>query len=97
MIKLKKGTHCGRSFFIIKFEIENFKQCPTIVHPVSVNDSSGEVVIIRPFITDDFMHGSFARLPTGFIKELTERLLALGYSAVLYDVSNKPPGTTEHE
>jgi len=73
------------------------KQCPTISVPVSINGGMGEAIVIRPFVTKDFMTGSFAQLPKWLIDEMTEKLLALGYSAVLYDISNKPPGTTEWE
>ncbi len=77
--------------------INKMKQCPTIVHPTTINNQSGETIIIRPFVTENFMTGDFARLPVDFMKELTNKLLNLGYSGVLFDVSKKPPGTTEHE
>ena len=48
--------------------------------------------------TRRFMPARFDRLPTRFLREVTDRLLALdGVEAVYYDVTHKPPGTVEWE
>lgn len=80
-----------------KSYLYNIKQCPTISVPLRVNHGVGESIVVRPFVTKDFMTGSFARLPGELVNDISDKILGLGYSAVFYDVSNKPPGTTEWE
>lgn len=72
-------------------------QMPTVLVPLS-SDGSSESVVLRPITTDDFMTARFDRLPTAFLQEVTEAILALdGIEAVFYDVTHKPPGTVEWE
>lgn len=72
-------------------------QMPTVLVPLS-SDGKAESVVLRPITTDDFMTARFDRLPTAFLSEVTEAILALeGIEAVYYDVTHKPPGTVEWE
>jgi GMP synthase PP-ATPase subunit len=44
------------------------------------------------------MTARFDRLPTAFLREVTEAILGReGVEAVYYDVTHKPPGTVEWE
>lgn len=59
-------------------------------------------VVIRPFISNDFMTGLPALpgrdLPLEVVKSILENLQSLpGISRVLYDLTSKPPATTEWE
>ncbi|GFS20966.1 GMP synthase [glutamine-hydrolyzing]-like [Elysia marginata] len=64
--------------------------------------SSQRSIVIRTFITNDFMTGIPAvpgkHLPTKVLDEMVENILQVpGISRVLYDLTAKPPGTTEWE
>ncbi|KAI0212516.1 GMP synthase [glutamine-hydrolyzing] [Lamellibrachia satsuma] len=59
-------------------------------------------VVLRPFVTSDFMTGVAAQpgkhLPEQVVMQMaTETAQVPGISRVLYDVTSKPPGTTEWE
>lgn len=59
-------------------------------------------VVLRPFITNDFMTGLAARpgqdLPEEVVMEMADEVKKVsGISRVLYDLTSKPPGTTEWE
>ena len=72
-------------------------QMPTVLVPLSC-DGKAESIVLRPITTDDFMTARFYRLPTVFLREVTEEILGLeGVEAVYYDVTHKPPGTVEWE
>lgn len=72
-------------------------QMPTVLVPLSC-DGKAESIVLRPITTDDFMTARFHRLPTVFLREVTEEILGLeGVEAVYYDVTHKPPGTVEWE
>ncbi|MDD9953566.1 MAG: glutamine-hydrolyzing GMP synthase [Candidatus Woesearchaeota archaeon] len=71
-----------------------FAQVPVILLP---NNS----LVLRPFITNDFMTGRAAilgeELPWGVLRNIVKELAALNITSVLYDLTSKPPGTTEWE
>ena len=86
-------------------------QMPVILCPVSFDKAGMRSIAIRPFFTPDFMTG-LAALPNlkAYNKrqakalndayyEIAKRLPSEveGISAVMIDVTNKPPGTTEWE
>ena len=57
------------------------------------------VVALRAVETVDFMTARWARLPDGFLQEVSERIMneVAGVSRVVYDISSKPPATIEWE
>lgn len=67
--------------------------------PVSYQHS----IVVRPFITSDFMTGVPAvpgkDIPEATVLEMARRVEAnvVGVSRVLLDLTSKPPGTTEWE
>jgi len=72
-------------------------QMPVVLLPVS---SSGEkeCVVIRPLESSDVMTARFYRMPKKCVREIADRILALGsIEYVFYDITNKPPGTFEWE
>jgi len=72
------------------------------IDPVSRRPFCQRSVVIRPFLTNDFMTGVAAQpgkdLPVKVLADMVAKLTAVpGISRVLYDLTSKPPGTTEWE
>jgi len=66
------------------------------------NPSCQRSVVIRPFVTNDFMTGTPAipgkHLPVEVVTMMCQKVEKVpGISRVLYDLTSKPPGTTEWE
>ncbi|HPU94916.1 MAG TPA: glutamine-hydrolyzing GMP synthase, partial [Candidatus Gracilibacteria bacterium] len=73
-------------------------QFPTVLIPVSVNDKAGETIVLRPVESEEAMTANFYKMKWELLEELVEKLVALnGVSAVMYDITNKPPATIEWE
>lgn len=76
----------------------HFDRDPTIRTP-----SCHRSIVLRPFITNDFMTGVPATpgsiiLPIHILENMVKEIFKLdGISRVLYDLTPKPPGTTEWE
>ena len=72
-------------------------QMPTVLVPLT-SDGKKECIVLRPVITRDFMTARFAEIPFPDLKELTDKIMAVGnIDAVFYDITHKPPGTIEWE
>ncbi|KAH8263470.1 hypothetical protein KR044_009316 [Drosophila immigrans] len=71
--------------------------------PINRTPSCRRSVVLRPFITNDFMTGVPAvpgsvQLPLQVLNQIVRDISKLdGISRVLYDLTAKPPGTTEWE
>ncbi|XP_076039553.1 GMP synthase burgundy isoform X2 [Oratosquilla oratoria] len=70
--------------------------------PVTRLPSCQRSVVIRPFISQDFMTGVPAQpgkhIPVELVSKMVAEILGVsGISRVLYDLTSKPPGTTEWE
>ncbi len=57
------------------------------------------VIALRAVVTTDFMTANWAELPHDLIARISNRIVneLAGVSRVVYDVTNKPPGTIEWE
>ena len=57
------------------------------------------VIALRAVVTSDFMTANWAELPHDLIARVSNRIVneLAGVSRVVYDVTNKPPGTIEWE
>ncbi len=76
---------------------DRIAQMPVVLVPVS-SDGTRESVVLRPLCTEDFMTASFAEIPLGVAEKIARSILDLGkVDMVFYDVTHKPPGTTEWE
>lgn len=87
----------------------SISQMPVILIPLHFDrdqalriPSCQRSVVLRPFCTQDFMTGVPAvpgkQLPIDVVQRMvTEVLQVPGISRVLYDLTSKPPGTTEWE
>uniref|UniRef100_A0A1A9X0R6 GMP synthase (glutamine-hydrolyzing) n=1 Tax=Glossina brevipalpis TaxID=37001 RepID=A0A1A9X0R6_9MUSC len=71
--------------------------------PTNRTPSCSRSIVLRPFITSDFMTGVPAMpgsddLPLHVLRNMVQEISKLdGISRVLYDLTSKPPGTTEWE
>ncbi|KAK7873744.1 hypothetical protein R5R35_013275 [Gryllus longicercus] len=84
-------------------------QMPVVLIPIHFDrdqvsriPSCQRSVVLRPFITHDFMTGVPAvpgrDIPVDVVSRMVSEVLAVpGVSRVLYDLTTKPPGTTEWE
>lgn len=89
--------------------LEKISQMPVVLLPIQFDrdslcrsDPFLRSVVLRPFITQDFMTGRPAvpnhHLPLTVINKMVEEIMSVpGISRVLYDLTSKPPGTTEWE
>ena len=83
--------------FIVKNELNRkIWQLPTVLVPLHFNSVKKEAVVLRPVCSDEAMTANFYKMNRKLLVELTA-LLAPHVSAVLYDITNKPPGTIEWE
>lgn len=77
-------------------------QVPVVLVPVSVDKEGSRCIVIRTFITNDFMTGVPAvpgiDIEEEVVQQMVDRVEQVpGISRVLYDLTAKPPGTTEWE
>lgn len=86
---------------VMKFAEENgimrgVWQFPVVLLPISINGAKCEAVVLRPICSDEAMTANFYKMASELLKNLTRKLVP-HVSAVLYDITNKPPGTIEWE
>jgi GMP synthase (glutamine-hydrolysing) len=72
-------------------------QFPVVLIPIT-NKTGKESIVLRPVNTRDAMTLNFYQMQNSLLKKITREILATGkVSYVFYDITNKPPGTTEWE
>lgn len=82
---------------------KTISQVPVVLFPVPFGVTGNRSIGIRTIITKDFMTGIPAlpgrELPVAVLQEMVDRILTEvpGISRVAYDLTSKPPGTTEWE
>lgn len=83
--------------------VKKISQLPVILAPISFSATGLRSIVLRPFITNDFMTGRAAvpgqDFPEDLLNEISEEVTKgnCKVSKVLYDLTSKPPGTTEWE
>jgi GMP synthase (glutamine-hydrolysing) len=82
--------------------LEKLSQVPVVLFPVDFGKKGAHSIGIRTFITNDFMTGKPAvpgeNIPKAALTEIYEKVSAIpGIAKVVYDLTAKPPGTTEWE
>ena len=88
---------------LLKYDlIRSLSQVPVISFPVHFGEPGKRSIGIRTFITNDFMTGVPAtpgkEMPLEALNKIVEQVLAIpGIARVAYDLTSKPPGTTEWE
>ncbi|MBL8028658.1 MAG: glutamine-hydrolyzing GMP synthase [Fibrobacteres bacterium] len=72
-------------------------QMPVVLLPVG-NGSEKDSLVLRPVSSSEAMTADFFKIPEKALTSLAEKLIVLpGLSAVMYDLTNKPPATIEWE
>ncbi|XP_055947630.1 GMP synthase [glutamine-hydrolyzing]-like isoform X2 [Argiope bruennichi] len=106
---LRQVDHVAHNVLQSSGYMGSISQMPIVLIPihfdrdvVSRNPSCQRSAVIRTFITHDFMTGIPATpnkdLPLEVIHKMAEDMLNVpGISRILYDLTPKPPGTTEWE
>ncbi|CAJ1008456.1 Glutamine amidotransferase class-I/Peptidase C26/NAD synthase [Leishmania naiffi] len=83
--------------------VRSLSQVPIVLIPVGFDKAGCYSVIVRTFLTNDFMTGipatpGSAFMPLTVLKEIVSEVEKLEFvSRVMYDLTAKPPGTTEWE
>ncbi|RZF38466.1 hypothetical protein LSTR_LSTR011956 [Laodelphax striatellus] len=89
--------------------MQSVTQMPVVLLPIHFDrdaatrtPSCQHSIVLRPFITNDFMTGTPAIPGKDIPVEIVEKMMTevgnlQGISRVLYDLTTKPPGTTEWE
>ncbi len=101
--QLRKADHLVNEALAKHGLLRTLSQVPVILAPLPFDTKGNRSVVLRPFITNDFMTGLPAvpgqDLPEAALYELVAEILATvpKISRVLYDLTSKPPGTTEWE
>lgn len=105
----RQADHVAHSVLRNHGILSQISQMPIVLIPVHFDrdpidhiPSCQRSVVIRTFITNDFMTGVPAtpgkHIPVEILNEMVESLQDVqGISRVLYDLTAKPPGTTEWE
>eukprot|EP00306_Pavlova_sp_CCMP459_P019636 CAMPEP_0185197280 /NCGR_PEP_ID=MMETSP1140-20130426/39993_1 /TAXON_ID=298111 /ORGANISM="Pavlova sp., Strain CCMP459" /LENGTH=648 /DNA_ID=CAMNT_0027764387 /DNA_START=35 /DNA_END=1981 /DNA_ORIENTATION=- len=93
-------TQCLRKHDLMR----KLAQVPVVLFPCSFGEPGSHSIGIRTFITNDFMTGTPAipgkSLPLAAVHDMAKRLMSgevKGLSRIAYDLTPKPPGTTEWE
>lgn len=83
--------------------VRKLSQVPVVLIPIDMESCTKRSVVIRTFISNDFMTGVPATpgseyMPLSALNEMVSSLHKLPFlSRVMYDLTAKPPGTTEWE
>jgi len=73
-------------------------QCPTVLVPVRVGERPGELLVLRPVLSERAMTAMPFEFPEALCKELLAEVTAVdGICSVALDLTPKPPGTIEWE
>jgi GMP synthase (glutamine-hydrolysing) len=73
-------------------------QCPTVLVPLRLGDPPGEMIVLRPVISERAMTARPYPLPEVVLNDLRKEILGLpGVSGLALDITSKPPGTIEWE
>ena len=77
--------------------IKKIWQFPVVLLPVT-NNGKDETIVLRPVDSQEAMTASFSEISFELLSEITQELITIsGISCVLFDITNKPPGTIEWE
>lgn len=75
--------------------MQDIWQMPVVLLPLAKNGKP--VVLVRPIHSSEAMTASCAKLPDALLTDVWNKLQALGFGALWYDLTHKPPGTIEWE
>lgn len=90
--------------FIKKKKIDReIWQFPVVLLPISLQYEKlklpgGGTILLRPVSSQEAMTANFYKMRWNLLYELTQKLQKIpGVSGIIYDITNKPPGTIEWE
>jgi GMP synthase (glutamine-hydrolysing) len=73
-------------------------QCPTVMVPLQLEGSEGEMIVLRPVRSQRAMTATPVEFPPAMISDLRNGILGLaGVGSLVLDLTSKPPGTIEWE
>ncbi|CAG0881898.1 unnamed protein product [Cyprideis torosa] len=106
---LRQADHLANQVLVKHNMYTALAQMPVILVPIHFDrdalakePSCQRSIILRPFITNDFMTGIAAvpgkHIPLDVVQEMVAAIQSVpNISRVMYDMTSKPPGTTEWE
>jgi len=95
---LKNADAIVNNFIKKHLMIFDIWQFPVVLLPISINNASSRSIVIRPVCSEEAMTASFYKMDFDLLDQLSDNILQIKeVSAVLYDITNKPPGTIEWE
>ena len=109
MATVRQADHLAHQVLAQAEKTSAVSQMPVVLIPVHFDRSQMErvpsccrSVVLRPFLSQDFMTGAPAipgkHLPLDVVHKMVSQIGTVpGISRVLYDLTTKPPGTTEWE
>lgn len=110
LAQLRQADHFATSVLSEYACVRNISQMPVVLIPIHFDrdpanrvPSSARSVVLRPFLTSDFMTGvpilpGSDRLSAVAVQKMVRSISTIdGISRVLFDLTSKPPGTTEWE
>lgn len=103
IFQLQEADDRVNQVFFERDQVKKVSQAPVILFPVGFEQgTTGRSVALRTLITNDFMTGHAAHpgteLEAETVLESVRRVLQVpGIGRVVYDLTSKPPGTTEWE
>ncbi len=73
-------------------------QCPTVLVPLRLGETEGELIVLRPVMSERAMTARPFPLPGAVLDDLRKEILGLpGVAGLALDITSKPPGTIEWE
>ena len=100
--KLRKADKIVNDILLEYDLMKTLSQVPVVLAPLPFWKEWNHSIVIRTFITNDFMTGvpaiPWKDIPIEALNKMKKEIQALeGISRVMYDLTSKPPGTTEWE
>ncbi|XP_055302144.1 GMP synthase [glutamine-hydrolyzing] [Sitodiplosis mosellana] len=110
LAQLRQADHLANSILHSSDCMSKISQMPVVLIPIHFDrdpvnriPSCSRSIVLRPFDTNDFMTGvpivpGSDKLPQMVIDKMVRAISGIdGITRVLYDLTSKPPGTTEWE
>jgi len=94
--ELQRIDHIVTEFLKHNQLYEKVWQCPVVLIPCAPVENS-ESIVLRPVESTEAMTANFSKLPQELLTNLANNLLDSTIASILYDITNKPPGTIEWE
>jgi GMP synthase (glutamine-hydrolysing) len=91
--KLRQADHIVNKALFDNNLMQDIWQFPIVMIPYGENES----IILRPVYSKEAMTAEFGKIDMEIVGQMAKEILALGFDAVYYDITNKPPGTIEWE